>query len=54
MISKFGMSMVAMGVASEFKNKGVVANTIWPKTAIETDAVIKIKLDPEKIGENQI
>lgn len=44
MISKFGMSMVAMGVAEEFKNKGIVANTIWPKTAIETDAVIKNKV----------
>lgn len=44
MISKLGMSMVAMGVASEFKNKGIVANTIWPKTAIETDAVIKNKV----------
>ena len=44
MISKFGMSMVALGIAAEFKNTGIAANTIWPKTAIETDAVIKTGL----------
>jgi citronellol/citronellal dehydrogenase len=39
MISKFGMSMVAMGIAAEYKGTGIAANTIWPKTAIESDAV---------------
>ena len=48
MISKFGMSMVAMGIAAEYKGSGIAANTIWPKTAIETDAVIKTGLGDKK------
>lgn len=48
MISKFGMSMVALGISGEFKNKGIVANTIWPKTAIESDAVIKNNIGERK------
>ena len=48
MISKFGMSMVALGIAAEFKNTGIAANTIWPKTAIESDAVIKTGLGDKK------
>ena len=48
MISKFGMSMVALGIAAEFKNTGIAANTIWPKTAIESNAVIKTGLGDKK------
>lgn len=48
MISKFGMSMVALGIAAEFKNTGIAANTIWPMTAIESDAVIKTGLGDRK------
>ena len=48
MISKLGMSMVALGIAAEFKNTGISANTIWPKTAIESDAVIKTGLGDRK------
>ena len=44
LISKFGMTMVAMGIASENKNKNIAANTIWPKTAIDTEAVRKNNL----------
>ena len=42
------MSMVALGISSEFKNKGIVANTIWPKRAIESDAVIKNNIGERK------
>lgn len=48
MISKLGMSMVALGVSAEYKDRGIVANTIWPKTAIETDAVIKNMLGTQR------
>jgi citronellol/citronellal dehydrogenase len=48
MISKLGMSMVALGIAAEFKNTGIAANTIWPKTAIESNAVIKTGLGDKK------
>ena len=44
MISKWGMTMTAMGVASEYRGKGVAANTIWPKTAIESYATINNRL----------
>lgn len=38
-ISKYGMSMVAMGLAEEFKKDGIAANGLWPKTTIATAAV---------------
>lgn len=31
-ISKFGMSMCALGMAEELKNDGIAINTVWPKT----------------------
>ena len=44
LMSKFSMTMVAMGIAAENKYTGIAANTIWPKTAINTDAVRKNNL----------
>lgn len=38
-IAKFGMSMCALGMAAEFKDRGVAVNTLWPRTAIATAAV---------------
>jgi citronellol/citronellal dehydrogenase len=38
-ISKFNMSMIAIGLAAELKNDKVAANAIWPKTTIATAAV---------------
>ncbi|XP_043587494.1 hydroxysteroid dehydrogenase-like protein 2 [Bombus pyrosoma] len=38
-ISKFGMSMCALGMAEEFKDSGIAVNAVWPKTAIYTAAV---------------
>merc|ERR1719230_968582 len=37
-ISKFGMSMVAMGAAAEYEGKGITGNTLWPATVIESQA----------------
>lgn len=48
MISKFSMTMVAMGLAAENKEFNIAANTIWPKTAIETDAVRKNNLGDKR------
>ena len=31
-MAKYGMTMCAMGMAEEFKNDGVAANTLWPRT----------------------
>jgi citronellol/citronellal dehydrogenase len=38
-MSKYGMSMIAYGLAAELKPFGIAANTLWPKTTIATAAV---------------
>jgi citronellol/citronellal dehydrogenase len=38
-ISKYGMSMIVMGLAEELKKDGIGVNALWPKTTIETAAV---------------
>jgi citronellol/citronellal dehydrogenase len=41
-ISKFGMSLVILGVAGEFRGR-VAANALWPRTAIDTAAMAEFK-----------
>jgi len=43
-ISKFGMTMVALGVAAEFEGTGITANSLWPATIIESFASINFKM----------
>jgi len=38
-MAKFGMSMVTLGMAAEFAERGVAFNSLWPLTAIDTAAV---------------
>lgn len=38
-MSKYGMSMVVMGLAAELKKDNIAANALWPKTTIATAAV---------------
>jgi len=38
-ISKYSMSMMALGWAAEFKKHGIASNALWPKTTIDTAAV---------------
>lgn len=38
-MAKFGMSMCVLGMAGEFKERGVAVNALWPKTVIATAAV---------------
>lgn len=38
-ISKYGMSMVTLGLAGELAGDGVAANCLWPRTTIATAAV---------------
>jgi citronellol/citronellal dehydrogenase len=38
-ISKYGMSMCVLGMAEEFRDRGVAVNALWPRTAIATAAV---------------
>ncbi|MCA9665201.1 MAG: NAD(P)-dependent oxidoreductase [Myxococcales bacterium] len=38
-MAKFGMSMCVLGMAGEFKGRGIGVNALWPRTAIATAAV---------------
>jgi citronellol/citronellal dehydrogenase len=38
-MAKYGMSMCVLGMALEFKEKGVGVNALWPRTSIATAAV---------------
>mmetsp|Transcript_16833 Transcript_16833/g.39083 ORF Transcript_16833/g.39083 Transcript_16833/m.39083 type:complete len:320 (+) Transcript_16833:40-999(+) len=37
-ISKYGMTMVAMGAAAEYEGKGITGHSLWPATVIESQA----------------
>jgi citronellol/citronellal dehydrogenase len=41
-MAKYGMSMVALGLAGEFRGR-VGVNALWPRTAIDTAAVAMLK-----------
>ncbi len=38
-IAKYGMSLCTLGFAEEFKEYGIAANSLWPRTTIATAAV---------------
>jgi len=38
-ISKYGMSLCALGMAAEFTDLGIAVNTLWPRTVIATAAL---------------
>ncbi|MCM3615480.1 NAD(P)-dependent oxidoreductase [Microbacterium enclense] len=38
-LAKFGMTMATLGLAAEFADAGIAANTLWPRTTIATAAV---------------
>ena len=38
-MAKFGMSMCVLGMAGEFRDKGIAVNALWPRTAIATAAI---------------
>ncbi|HYO22235.1 MAG TPA: NAD(P)-dependent oxidoreductase, partial [Flavisolibacter sp.] len=38
-VSKYGMSMIVLGLAEELKKDKIAANALWPKTTIATAAV---------------
>jgi citronellol/citronellal dehydrogenase len=37
-IAKYAMTMLAIGVAEEFREQGVAGNTLWPRTLVATAA----------------
>src|SRR5690348_6670945 len=38
-IAKFGMSLVALGLAGELRPQGIAVNALWPRTTIATAAI---------------
>jgi citronellol/citronellal dehydrogenase len=38
-VTKYGMSMLTLGMSEEFKKYGVSVNALWPKTMIATAAI---------------
>ncbi|MCM2270405.1 MAG: NAD(P)-dependent oxidoreductase, partial [Thermoanaerobaculia bacterium] len=41
-MAKYGMSMCVLGMAEEFRARGVAVNALWPRTAIDTAAIAMI------------
>ncbi len=37
-VSKFGMTMIAQGIAEEYKEHNVAGHALWPATAVESQA----------------
>ena len=38
-LAKYGMSLCVLGMAGEFRDKGIAVNALWPRTAIATAAI---------------
>ncbi|MBF6472587.1 MULTISPECIES: SDR family oxidoreductase [Nocardia] len=41
-LSKYGMSIVTLGIAAEAANQSLSVNCLWPKTTVATAAVVNI------------
>jgi citronellol/citronellal dehydrogenase len=38
-MAKLGMSLCVLGMAEEFRPRGIAVNALWPRTAIDTEAI---------------
>ncbi len=38
-MAKYGMTLCVLGMAEEFRQQGIAVNALWPKTAIDTEAI---------------
>jgi citronellol/citronellal dehydrogenase len=46
-VSKYGMSLLALGMAEEFRDEGIAVNALWPRTLIATAALTAIDMPRE-------
>ena len=55
-MAKYGMSMCVLGLAEEFRPQGVAVNALWPRTAIDTAAIVMLggMVKPENCRTPQI
>jgi citronellol/citronellal dehydrogenase len=44
MISKFGMTLLTLGLAEEVREHNIAVNSLWPRTLIESQATIGFQL----------
>lgn len=52
-LSKYGMTLLALGLAEELRNDGISSTTLWPQTAIAT-AAIKFALDESILKQSRV
>lgn len=54
--SKYAMSMIAYGLAAEYRNGGIRANCLWPRTVIHTAALKMLggRIQPENTRRPEI
>jgi citronellol/citronellal dehydrogenase len=38
-MAKYGMTLCVLGMAEEFRAEGIAVNALWPRTAIDTEAI---------------
>src|SRR5690606_9443647 len=38
-MSKYGMSLCVLGMHEEFRADGIAVNALWPRTAVDTEAI---------------
>ena len=38
-MAKYGMTLCVLGMAAEFRGDGIAFNALWPRTAIDTEAI---------------
>ncbi len=55
-MSKYGMSMCVLGMAQEFRDRGIAVNALWPRTVIATAALAMLggKIKPENCRKPEI
>lgn len=51
-LSKYGMTLLTLGLAEELREDGVSACTLWPQTAIAT-AAVQYALDPKMMQQSR-
>jgi citronellol/citronellal dehydrogenase len=49
-VSKYGMSMITLGIAEEHRGRGPAANYLWPRTLIATAATAMLHGADESVA----
>lgn len=47
-MAKYGMTLCVLGMAEEFRADGIAVNALWPRTAIDTEAIRLIAGQPAR------